>query len=411
MPREVRDVQRHYQDAYEAQPDVFIRYKFPTLLSASRTAIAAYLEVPRPNVVYVTNATTALNTVLRDLRFASNDVCIYFSTIYGSIEKTLIYLTETTPLRLSRIKLVHPLPDNDVVKLFRSAVATIRAQGLTPRVALYDTISSLPGIRCPYEQLTAVCREEGILSCIDGAHGVGHIPLDLTKLDPDFFVTNLHKWLHVPRPCAVLYVPQRNQPLIRSTLPTSHGFVPKGYTGTINNPLPGSGEVLTPFEINFEFVGTLDSSAYLTIASALKWRSRVVWGDKKGEEAIMGYCMDQARKAGQIMARMLSTDVLENQERTLGRCCFSNVTLPLDYDELVAGAVPGGAINFDKVVEIARWIEEELVREHSTFMGVIFHGRAWMIRLSAQVYLTLEDWERGSRWLKQVCDKVKERKW
>jgi selenocysteine lyase/cysteine desulfurase len=44
--------------------------------------------------------------------------------------------------------------------------------------------------------LTAICREEGILSIIDAAHGIGHVHLDLEKLQPDFLTSNCHKYDH-----------------------------------------------------------------------------------------------------------------------------------------------------------------------------------------------------------------------
>ncbi|KAF2225039.1 pyridoxal phosphate-dependent transferase [Elsinoe ampelina] len=406
IPKTVRDVQRTYQDASQARPDIHIRYEYPPLLSKSRTAIASYLQCPKSSVVYTPNATTGLNTILRNLVFSPNDVAIYFSTIYSAIEKTLLYLTETTPLTLHRIELTHPLSDDHVLALFHTAIATIRSQGKNPRLAVFDTISSVPGILCPFPQLVTTCRAENILSVIDGAHCVGHIPINLTSLDPDFFVSNLHKWLYVPRPCAIMYVPERNQHLMRSSLPTSHGFVPAAAEG-INDPLPkAAGETLNAYEANFTFTGTLDNSPYLCIPAALEWRFRLTWRGKQGEDAVFGYNHHLAQRAGEIVSLALGTEVMENAEGTLGGCAFSNVRLPLHYADLLSGEV-----QFGKVLEIARWMEKVLVDEFRTFVAIFWHrGRFW-VRLSGQVYLTEDDWERAGRWLVEVCGRAKGRDW
>ncbi|KAF4551920.1 Hercynylcysteine sulfoxide lyase-like protein 1 [Elsinoe fawcettii] len=403
IPGVVRDTQRIYQDASQARPDIFIRYEYPPLLSESRTAISSYLNCQKFSIVYVPNATTGMNTVLRNLVYTSNDVAIYFSTIYSAIEKTLLYLTETTPLTLHRIGLVLPLSDEEVLDLFREAISTIRSSGKNPRLAVFDTISSVPGIRCPFPELTALCRSEGILSVIDGAHGVGHIPLDLTSLDPDFITSNVHKWGHVPRPCAIMYVAERNHHLMRSSLPTSHGFIPKDAEG-INNPLPA--EMMGAFEANFSFTGTLDNSPYLCIPAAFAWRSKLIWQGKKGEDAVMGYNFNLAQKAGEIVCQALGTEVMENPQGTLGRCAFSNVRLPLDYNDLL-----GGKVDFGKVLKIARWMEKILVDEYKTFVAIFWHGEKFWVRLSAQVYLTEEDWVKAGKWLEEICERAKKQDW
>ncbi len=81
----------------------------------------------------------------------------------------------------------YPLSDTDVVGLFRSAVNTLASHGKRAKIVIFDTVSSRPGVRVPFEELTAEACKYGVLSCIDGAHAVGHIPIDLNALDPDFF--------------------------------------------------------------------------------------------------------------------------------------------------------------------------------------------------------------------------------
>ncbi|KAK1819816.1 hypothetical protein LTR12_005691 [Friedmanniomyces endolithicus] len=402
-PKEIRSLVHHYQEEAEARPDPWIRYEYPRLLDESRAAVAKYINAPASTIVLIPNATTGLNTVLHNLVYQPGDTIIYFATIYGACEKTVDYICETTPASSHKIDFTYPISDSALLSLFETAIATLKSSGKNPKLAIFDTIVSLPGVRMPFEQLTALCKQHSLLSCIDGAHGVGHIPLDLSSLDPDFFFSNAHKWLYTPRACAVFYVPERNQHLIRSTLPTSHGFIPAPVEGrVVDNPLPPSGK--SDFVTNFQFVGTMDNSPYLCVAAALEWRGRVTWKGKRGEEAIEAYLLPLAREAGRVVSSALETEVMENAEGTLGKCDFSNVRLPLSYAE-VAGSDRG------KTVKIAQWIAKVLVEEYDTFIAIIFYAEAWWVRLSAQVYLTSQDFEWAAGVLKEVCVRVGKGEW
>lgn len=189
FPRPVHDTLRLYQDLLEANPDKFLRYDFPRLLDESRAAVAALVNVDPDNLVLVPNATGGINTVLRNLEYKPGEKIAYFSTIYGACEKTIDHITRTTPAQSIKIDLVYPISDEELLNEFRTVLETY------PRikVAVFDTVSSLPGARMPFEKLAELCREAGVLSLIDGAHGIGHLPLDLGKLDADFFVSNCHK--------------------------------------------------------------------------------------------------------------------------------------------------------------------------------------------------------------------------
>ncbi|KAK3661161.1 hypothetical protein LTR56_000284 [Elasticomyces elasticus] len=402
-PKLLRSLVNHYQDEAEARPDRFIRYDYPSLLDKSRDAVAKYINAPTSTIVLIPNATTGLNTVLQNLVFQPGDAIIYFATIYGACEKTVDFITETTPAESHKVDYEFPISDQDLLGRFEDAIRSLKNKGKHVKLAIFDTIVSLPGVRMPFERLTALCKEHSILSCIDGAHGIGHIPLDLTDLDPDFFFSNAHKWLYAPRGCAVFYVPERNQHLIRSTMPTSHGFIPRPVEGkVINNPLPPTGK--SDFVTNFQFVGTTDDTPYLCISAALEWRSRITYAGRKGEEAITAYNLRLAREAGVVVSTSLSTEVMENAERTLGECNFSNVRLPLCFSEVARG-------EHAQAVKIGQWIAKVLVEEYDTFIAIIVYNGSWWVRMSAQVYLTIEDFEWAGKVLKEVCGRVESGEW
>jgi selenocysteine lyase/cysteine desulfurase len=393
---------RKFQDQVEAYPDVFIRYDYPHLLDQSREAISKVLNAPVEAIVYVPNASTGVNTVLRNLRFDAGDKILYLDTIYGACEKTIEYITETTPAESVKVDYTFPVEDDWLVEQFKNKIKDENSKGHRVKIAMFDTVVSMPGVRLPFEKLTEACRELGVLSLIDAAHGVGHVELDLTKLDPDFLVTNAHKWFFVPRGCAVFYVPVRNQHLLPSTLPTSHGFVPQPKPGVkINNPFPAAGNK-SPWVVNFEFVGTIDNAPYLCIPAGIEYRESI-----GGEQAILAYCHKLAKDAAYRGAEILGTEVLDNSTQTMTNCCLTNTRLPLSYSEIEAVAVKAGVKKDDVAVLVRNWMSKVLADESNTFMALFFYANAWWVRWSAQVYLELEDFEWGAKTLLELCERVK----
>lgn len=192
-PKSVQKRFHEVQALSEARPDTFVRYQYPAMLDESRAAMANFLGLPVDEVVFVPNATTAINVVLRSLRFEKGDVILHLNSVCGSVEKTIEYLHETTEVDRIGVPIEYPIDDEMLVSRFQQTIKEAKKGGKNVRIAIFDTISSLPGVRVPWERLVEVCREEGVLSMIDGAHGVGHIALDLPNVQPDFFTSNCHK--------------------------------------------------------------------------------------------------------------------------------------------------------------------------------------------------------------------------
>lgn len=192
-PRYVQKRFHECQALSEARPDSYVRYDAPRMLDESRAAMASFLGVPMDEVVFVQNASTGTNVVLRSLGFKAGDVVLHLSTLYGSLEKTVEYLREITEVENVNVEVKYPISDDDLVGRFQAAIVKVKNEGRRVKVAVFDTITSMPGVRVPWERLVVVCRAYDVLSMVDAAHGIGQIKVDLKKVQPDFFVSNLHK--------------------------------------------------------------------------------------------------------------------------------------------------------------------------------------------------------------------------
>ena len=90
-------------------------------------------------------------------------------------------------------------------------------EGITEKtkVIFISHITSSTAMVFPIHEICRRAREREILTIIDGAHVPGHIPLDLSEIDPDVYVGACHKWLCAPKGSSFLYVRKSFQDKIR----------------------------------------------------------------------------------------------------------------------------------------------------------------------------------------------------
>lgn len=358
----------------------------------------------------------------------------------------------------------------EIASAFSQTISRLLYEGYNVKAAIFDTIVSIPGVRFPFERLVRMCKEYNILSIIDGAHAIGMLPLDLAALDADFFVSNCHKWLYTPRGCALLHVPKRNQHLIRTTYPTSHGFVPADSEAhSIREVLPPNSK--SPFVYLFQYVATTDNTPFYCIPAALNFRQNICGG----EQAIYDYCLENAQRGADMLAMLLGTEVMDDLDTGFGLkamgsyeastgqeqvkrhwagglrdCAMANVVLPIsilgaDRNGSVrlgpGGAGSGGGlspglghgrrtslglgpmhtlsaapmspsgidavtINKEEVPKVVNWLQETLVSEFNTFVAIYEYHGQIYTRISGQIYLELKDWEWLGGVLQKLCDRV-----
>lgn len=119
---------------------------------------------------------------------------------------------------------------------------------------------------------------------IDGAHAPGQIDLDLSAIGADFYAGNCHKWLCAPKGSAFLWVAPAQQVSMHPTV-ISHGL--------------GGG-----FLAEFDWTGTRDPSAALSVPAALDFHARL------GGAALRARNSALAAEGAALVARRLNTETV-----------------------------------------------------------------------------------------------------
>lgn len=390
-PKPVLESKLKWFDIYNNSPDKFFFLDIYDRVGAARRQAGKLVNADFKNLVFVQNASIGVNTVLRSLKFKKGDVVIGTTTTYGACTNTLKFLQEKDGIILKTIRISNSTMGNaDIISAYKKAIDEARAEYGPDSVKLLfiDGVSSMPGCRLPWESIVELAKKENILSFVDAAHSIGMVPnIDLTANEPDFYVTNLHKWFYVPSPAAILYVKEKFHREVQ-TFPISHSFIPDDeseLSDIIANDVLGN---------KFNFIGTSDYINYLVLPDAIKFRKEICGG----EEKIYEYCTKLAKEAAQLFSEGIDGQVLRSPDSNTEYDTFLvNVFFSLDKY----------GIPEEKYSEVLSSITKKLLSEHNVYIPCALHEGKPFLRLSAQVYLDIDDFKYGLEAFKQVLEDLK----
>jgi isopenicillin-N epimerase len=230
-PAEVFEEYRRWQLELESEPTQFFG-RFDETIALAREALAGFVGARVVDVVFVPNATSALNMVIRSLRIRPEEEILTTKHEYGAVLRTLGFIR-------ANVVLVEP----------HELIPHI---GIRTRAVVVSHITSPTGLVLPIEEICAATRKAGVLSIVDGAHVPGHVPLDLEGLGADVYAGNCHKWLCAPKGSAFLWARPEHQDWIEPQV-ISWGYHEEA----------GFGE-------RHGWQGTRDPAAYLAVPKAIE---------------------------------------------------------------------------------------------------------------------------------------------
>lgn len=250
-PRAVLDHQAHFRAQMEAEPVRFFVRELEPLLNEARTTLATFLGADPEGLAFINNATTGVNTILASFPLGPGDELLVTDHEYPACRNALDATAARAGATVKVAEIPFPLTSTDDVIEAVLAMVTPRT-----RLVLLDHVTSQTGLVFPIETLIRDLEGRNIPVLIDGAHAPGMIDLNIDDLGPSYYTGNCHKWLCAPKGAAFLWVRQDRQKDIRP-LVISHGATkPAGVT--------------TRFRLEFDWVGTDDPTAFLSIGSAIK---------------------------------------------------------------------------------------------------------------------------------------------
>lgn len=267
-PRDVLEACFALQRDMELNPVEFLARRSAGLLAEARSALGTLVGSPARDLVFVPNATHAVNTVARSLDLRPGDEVLATDHEYGACDNTWDFACRRSGARLVRAEIPLPFRSEEVVERLWARV--------TPRtrVIFLSHITSTTALILPVAEVCARARRAGILTLVDGAHGPGQVDLDLASLGADFYAGNCHKWLCAPKGSAFLHVRPECQPLLDAPV-VSWGYseAPGGHTGF--EAYTGS----TLLERRLQWQGTRDLAAFLSVPVAIDFQRRHGWGE------------------------------------------------------------------------------------------------------------------------------------
>ena len=262
-PDAVLAKQKELKGQLETHPMRFYLKQMDDYLTGSLETLGGLLGAKADNLVFVQNATSGVNTVLRSLTFNADDEILMTNLGYNACNNAVRYVAGRYGARAVEAKISFPvMNEQEVVDAILERVTN------KTKLAVVDHITSGSALIFPIKRIVSELKLRGVEVLVDGAHGPGMAAIDLEAIGAGYYTGNCHKWLCGPKSAAFLYIRKDLQePIYPLTI--SHGYNHK--TGQ-----------LPELHERFNWQGTVDMTAAICAGEAVKFLDATFEGGVMG---------------------------------------------------------------------------------------------------------------------------------
>lgn len=365
-PKHVLAKQDEFRRRMEAEPVRFLIRELEPLLDAVRRDLGNFIGASPEDIAFVPNATTGVNAVLQSLALKPGDELLVSTHEYNACRNALDFTAARAGASVRAVDVPFPVRSPDEVVQRIVSAATDRT-----RLLLVDHITSQTALILPVERIVAEMNKRGIDTLIDGAHAAGHVPLDIRAIGSAYYTGNLHKWVCAPKAAAFLFVRADKRDAVRPV--------------TISHGANSTRTDRSRFHLEFDWPGTYDPTPWLGAGESLRFLPTLVDG---GWPEIM-----RRNHALVLRARDLLCETLRVAKPAPDDMLGAMSSIPL----------PDGEPSIVSPLQIDP-LQDALFHQFHIEVPVM----QWpsppkrLLRISAQLYNTIGDYEKLAAALKQL---------
>lgn len=181
-----------------------------------RKGLSDLLRINHERFFFLTSTTRALSAILGSIKDVD---CIVLTDFEHASEELVVNIRarHSPAIAIKKLEEADRILNGTFKHGFGERVATA-AEGFQRPLFIISHVPYSCGIRMPIASMaeTIRSRHPNGLILIDGAHAVGHIDVDLSTIDFDYYVFSGHKWLFGPAALGVVVLgraPSSNETL------------------------------------------------------------------------------------------------------------------------------------------------------------------------------------------------------
>jgi isopenicillin-N epimerase len=257
-PKPIFEEFQRFQLELESEPVDFIQRKQPKYLKTARESLAKFVGCNAEDLFFTSNPTFAINVIMRSIKLNEGDEILSTNHEYGAMDRTWNFYCKKSGAKYIRQEISLPIVSKEqIIEEFW------KGYNKNTKVIFLNQMSSATALIFPVKEICDKAQQLGLITIVDGAHVPGHIDLDISGLNPDYYTGTLHKWMLAPKGSSFLYVKPEFQKDLEP-LVVSWGY---------ESVAPGESQFLDYHELQ----GTRDVSAFLCTPKVVEFLEENNW--------------------------------------------------------------------------------------------------------------------------------------